>query len=213
MKVWILCSDQNHPILPRLENWSIKNKDKDIKIVNSISELGCGGMLLLISCHEILHFDLRNRFDYCLVVHASDLPSGRGWSPHVWSILEGADKIFVSLLRAEDELDSGDILSKVVINLNGGELHDEINELLFDAEISLIDFAVNNAGSFTYIKQNSDGATYYRRRTPEDSEIDPKKSIADQFDLLRVCDPKRYPAFFYIRGARYDISISKSGIS
>ena len=35
------------------------------------------------------------------------------------------------------------------------------------------------------------------KRTPADSEIDPGKSILEQFNLLRIVDSERYPAFFY----------------
>jgi methionyl-tRNA formyltransferase len=54
--------------------------------------------------------------------------------------------------------------------------------------------------------------TYYRKRIPEDSRIDPCGSIAGQFDLLRVADPERYPAFFDFRGHRYEIRLIKSEI-
>jgi methionyl-tRNA formyltransferase len=57
--------------------------------------------------------------------------------------------------------------------------------------------------------QAADGATYYRKRTPEDSRIDPQRPIAEQFDLLRICDPGRYPAFFDLHGHRYRIRLDK----
>ena len=40
-------------------------------------------------------------------------------------------------------------------------------------------------------------ATYFKKRTPEDSKININKSLKSQFNLLRVCDEKNYPAFFY----------------
>ena len=48
-----------------------------------------------------------------------------------------------------------------------------------------------------------------KRRTPADSRLDPDKSIAEQFELLRVVDNQRYPAFFDHRGRRYRITIEK----
>jgi len=57
-------------------------------------------------------------------------------------------------------------------------------------------------------KQEGD-STYYQRRTISDSQIDPHKTIADQFELLRVVDNERYPAFFRYRDSRYTIKIYK----
>ena len=45
----------------------------------------------------------------------------------------------------------------------------------------------------------------------QDSRLDPHRPIADQFDLLRVADPDRFPAFFDLRGHRYLVRIEKAG--
>ncbi|WP_341885428.1 hypothetical protein [Synechococcus sp. UW140] len=50
-------------------------------------------------------------------------------------------------------------------------------------------------------------ASYYRRRRPVDSQLDPERTLAEQFDLLRVVDNDRYPAFFEWRGRRYGLDI------
>jgi methionyl-tRNA formyltransferase len=46
-------------------------------------------------------------------------------------------------------------------------------------------------------------------RTPKDSCIDPHRTIAEQFDLIRVCDPIRFPAFFEYRGQKYALKLEK----
>ena len=40
------------------------------------------------------------------MIHESDLPHGKGWSPIQWQILEGSDSITITLLDAEDKVDS-----------------------------------------------------------------------------------------------------------
>lgn len=166
-------------------------------------------MLFLISCHEIVGMDIRSRYQATLVVHASDLPSGRGWSPHIWQILGGGNRITVSLLEAEDAVDSGAIWAKRDFQLDGHELWDEINEKLFAIEIELMDFAVDNFGGICPNPQPAQGTSYFPKRTPEDSRLDPSKSIREQFNLLRVCDPDRFPAFFELNGHRYRLMIEK----
>ena len=53
-------------------------------------------------------------------------------------------------------------------------------------------------------------ATFYRRRTPVDSELDPRESLAKQFNLLRMCDNARYPAFFTLKGRMYRLKIYRA---
>jgi methionyl-tRNA formyltransferase len=109
---------------------------------------------------------------------------------------------------ARDSVDSGNIWQQRRIPLEGGELFDEINAKLFDAEIELMSWAIDHCDRSRPRPQSGE-PTFCRRRTPEDSRIDPQRSIAEQFDLLRVADPQRYPAFFEYRGRNYKILIER----
>lgn len=210
VKISILCSDPNHPISPWLERWALTYQGKhEVALHRKKIELSGGDILFLISCHEVISAQVRERYLATLVIHASDLPLGRGWSPHIWQIIEGKNSITVTLLEAEDAIDSGAIWAQENIELDGHEIFDEINARLFDAEVKLMDFAVSNFNSIKPRQQDGRLPTIYRKRTPEDSQIDPYKTIADQFELFRVADPERYPAFFEFRGYRYHIRIAK----
>lgn len=210
MKISILCSSKNHPIYETLLNWQQKYEcTHEIELVQSKQNLSGGDILFLISCSELIKENVRDRYKATLVIHASNLPMGRGWSPHIWQVLEGRNEIMVTMLEAEDKVDSGAIWSQRAIKLEGHELFDEINEKLFAIESELMDFAVSNFNTISPEQQREMEPTYYRKRTPEDSRIDPDKSIAEQFDLLRVADPDRFPAFFELRGHCYQIKIEK----
>ncbi|NBB79890.1 MAG: UDP-glucuronic acid dehydrogenase [Verrucomicrobia bacterium] len=211
MKITILCSDEKHPVNAHLLKWMDKHQaSHDISLLRQRKELQGGDLLFLISCNEIVKAEDRKKFSKVLVVHASDLPRGRGWSPHIWQIIEGRDYICVSMIEAEDKVDTGDIWRQIEIEIPRGALWDEINEQLFDAECRLMDYAVENFSEVQPISQNSmSEASYYPKRTPADSELDPHKSIGEQFDLIRVCDPERFPAFFKWRGATYTLKIEK----
>ncbi len=212
MKIHILCSDPGHPIHPKLQEWAERQRqDHDVRIRHALAELETegGDLLFLISCHEIVPATVRGRYRKCLVIHASDLPKGRGWSPWVWQILEGHNTLTVTLLEADDVVDSGPIWHKVQVVLEGHELAEEIHARLFDAELSLMDYAVRHFHTVTPTPQTGE-PTHYRRRTPEDCRLDVHRSIAEQFDLLRIADPARYPAFFDYRGHRYYVILKKA---
>lgn len=210
LKITLLCSSSEHPVNVMLQRWiELNASEHSISFCRSKSEVVGGDILFLISCSEIIGEDIRRQFSKTLVLHASDLPKGRGWSPHVWEIIKGADEIVLSLLEAQDKVDSGAIWHKLHIPISKDALFDEINEALFLAEEQLLDFAILNFDTITPLAQPDSLATYYPRRGPNDSRIDPGKSIAEQFDLLRVCDPVRFPAFFELRGSRYKIILEK----
>jgi methionyl-tRNA formyltransferase len=212
MNISILCSDALHPVNAYLQSWIAAHKDQhQIDLVRSKSELSHGDLLYLISCSEIVTEADRRPYSKTLVIHASDLPRGRGWSPHIWQIIDGATALTLTLLEAANNVDSGDIWKKIEIIVNKDALWDEINHLVFDAELSLMDFAVENFDTIEPQKQSAAiKPTYHPKRSPANSKIDPKKSIEDQFDLIRVCDPDRFPAYFELHGHKYNIRLEKT---
>ena len=200
MKVTVLFSDPWHPAYPHIKKWC---KDNDYFLVNFKGELVGGEYLFLISCTEIMPPEIRNKYERVLVLHESDLPKGRGWSPLAWQIVEGKNEIVVSLIEAADPVDTGNVIVECTVRFKGHELHEDIHEQIASAKITLIEAFINCP--LNGIQQAGE-PTYYRQRTAEDSRIDPGKSIAEQFDLLRICDP-RFPAFFDHRGHRYTLTI------
>ena len=194
---------------PSLEAWAHENDARaDIEISRDKAELKGGDFLFLISCHQIIDAETRALYRHSLVIHASDLPKGRGWSPMAWEVLEGADRITVSLLKAEDGVDSGDIWEKRSFELDGTELLEELNAKLFDVELQLMDWALGNCDQTVPEPQIGDPFTW-PRRLPTDSKIDPERPLTESFDTIRIADPDRFPAYFEHRGVRYAIRLEK----
>ena len=211
MKITVLCTDSAHPVNNYLKPLIAHMKSRHtIDLVQSRSELTRGDFLFLVSCSEIIKAEHRENYTHTLVLHASDLPEGRGWSPYVWEVVNGSDTITLSLLEAEDKVDTGRIWLKREIPIEKTALWYEVNHLLFDAEINLMNEAIERYRDIKPYQQNPDiEPTYYRKRTPLDSQIDVNQSIADQFNLIRMCDPDRYPAWFEIHGQKYKLILEK----
>lgn len=211
MKISILCTDSNHPVVNNLREWidQMSNKGHVASLVFDKAELQGGDILFLVSCSQLIRDTEREKYRATLVLHASDLPKGRGWSPYIWSILSGANQITVSLLEAREPVDSGAIWLKTIFALDGHELLPEINEKLFAAELLLMSQAVDQFDCIKPSRQMGEPGPYMAKRSPADSRLDPNKSIAEQFNLLRVVDSQRYPAFFDYQGMRYLVKIEK----
>ena len=180
----------------------------DAVLARTHDDIREGEIAFYLGCVRITPPDVLVRNRRNLVVHASDLPNGRGFSPITWLILEGASEIPICLLEAVEKVDAGPVVYRDVLHLEGHELNEETRVLLGEKHIALCRRFLDAAEPPPGQPQEGE-ATFYARRRPEDSRLDPQKSIAEQFDLLRVVDNTRYPAFFDLRGHRYQLSITK----
>jgi methionyl-tRNA formyltransferase len=208
MKIDVVISDRRHPLWPVVAVWAAARPDHQIAILDRLVDAGGGDCLVMVACHEIAALATRRRYRRCFVTHASDLPRGRGWSPVVWDVLEGKDRIVLSLVEATDPVDSGSIFQKFEAAVKPTDLYDDINDALSRLVIGALDFVLQNPDAAP--RQQQGEASWYRRRVPDDSRLDPSQSIASQFNLLRVCDPIRFPAFFELFGERFEVVIRKS---
>lgn len=195
----------SHPAYKYWREWCVDSFMTIVSDMDEVRKLN-GDYLFLISCTDIVGDDVFSRYQHCIVIHEADLPNGRGWSPLAWQILEGKNDIVVSAIKCAYPVDSGDIIMQSVIKLDGSELYDEIHEKSFLAKSELALSIINNK---CRIATPQFGApSYYRRRKPDDSELSMEKTIAQQFDLLRICEP-RFPAFINHRGHKYTVTLQK----
>ena len=102
-----------------------------VNLIQSHEKITNGDILVLLSCEKKLVDFEKNKHN--LVVHASDLPKGKGWSPLSWQVLQGINTIPVVIFEAESKIDNGAIYDKVFISLDGSELIDNIRQKLFKA--------------------------------------------------------------------------------
>ncbi|MFZ5589814.1 MAG: methionyl-tRNA formyltransferase [Pseudomonadota bacterium] len=143
-----------------------------------------------------------------LVVHASDLPKGKGWSPASWQILAGAGRIPVTLFEAVDAVDAGPIYLQEWLDLDGTELLDEWRGMLAKATINLVrSFVAQYPDVLKFAREQLGEPSFYPRRRDKDSELTPTKTLAEQFNHLRIVDNERYPAFFRYKGREYVIKV------
>ena len=207
-KVKILVDNPNSWMIPYAKTIiiNLKKKGFNSELITSHEDIKSGFCLFLLSCSKKLK-NLK-AYDHNIVIHASDLPNGKGWSPLTWQVLEGKNSIPISVFEANDKIDAGKIYIKTYLKLSGYELIEEIREKLY-IEIENLIFKFLDMDKSKAIVQTGE-ETFYLRRNKEDSELDIKKSIESQFNLLRVCDNEKYPAFFYKGNKKYILKIYKS---
>lgn len=162
------------------------------------------GVGMLKKRHLVLH-------DNNIVIHASDLPKGRGWAPWTWQIIQGANEITLTLFEAALGVDSGDVYFKDKVVLEGHELIDEIRDKIARKCVEMCVEYSKSHQSLEGLSQDSMGeSSYFPRRTREDQQVQVSDSLEDIFDRLRVADYEQYPVEFEHRGFLYKIKIEKS---
>lgn len=168
-----------------------------------------GDIAFYLACMRITPLETLSRNKWNLVVHESDLPEGRGFAPMTWAVLEGRDTIPVSMIIADDgEVDSGPIVLQRVLKLTGYELSPELRQMQAEITKTMCREIASQKFAPEPIPQTGT-PSFLPRRRPEDSELDMNKTLLEQFNLLRVVDNERYPAFFFFNGRKYIVKIFK----
>jgi UDP-2,4-diacetamido-2,4,6-trideoxy-beta-L-altropyranose hydrolase len=183
----------------------------EVKWVHKAEEVPDGDFVFYLGCSQLVPPAILSRNRHNLVIHESALPLGKGWSPLTWQILADADEIQITLFEAAAEVDSGVIYLRDSMRFQGTELVDELRQIQAETSIKMcLEFVEGYPDIIAHGVEQLGESTFYPRRGPQDSRLDPDKSIREQFNLMRVVDNERYPAFFEIEGTRYILKIEKA---
>jgi|TARA_Y200000002_G_C22596843_1_gene627698 methionyl-tRNA formyltransferase len=190
------------------KNQFIKNKKFKFIFTYDEKSIKNFDVLFIINYTKIINQNILKLNKLNLVIHESDLPKGKGFAPVQWQILNNKSKIPVKLIEAAQKVDSGDIYGETKFTIKKTYLNDEIREQQANASIKLISNFLKKYPKIKKKKQNGK-ETFYLKRTKKDSELNPKKSILENFNLMRICDNKKYPAFFKYKNETFYINIYK----
>jgi len=209
MKITILTDNPNSWIIPFIEELKIYLvRDHEVKHVFESEQVESGDILFILSCEKLVKSQILKLNKNNIVVHPSDLPKQRGWSPLTWQVLEGKNVIPICLFEAHPIADGGGVYIRDEIKLDGTELNSGMKQKQGEITLKMIKKYLKEKNTLLAIDQIGE-PSYCNKITPEDSEIDINKSLKDQFNRLRVADNKRYPAFFKYKNNKYIIKIYK----
>ena len=107
-----------------LRSFKKKNKRFIFKFKKKYNEITNQDVVFFINYTKIIPKKFLNKNNLNLVIHASNLPKGKGFAPLQWQILEKKKKITLCLIEAVEKFDSGPIILKDFFYLNGSELNE-----------------------------------------------------------------------------------------
>ncbi|WP_431877576.1 methionyl-tRNA formyltransferase [Amycolatopsis sacchari] len=142
-----------------------------------------------------------------LNVHDSLLPAYAGFSPLIWALINGEQEVGVTGHLMDEELDAGDIVVQRSVPVGPRDTSVD----LFHKTVDLIEPVVTEAlgliasGRTDFTPQDRSKATFFHKRSIEDSRID-WNWPAEHIDRLVRAQVDPYPnAFTYHRGQRLRI--------
>ncbi len=132
-----------------------------------------------------------NEFE-CIIFHMTDLPYGRGGSPLQNLIVRGKKRTKISAIKAEKELDSGDIYLKEDLCLHGTaeQIFIRASKMIFEEMIPKI---IKERPEPT--PQKGDVVEFKRRKSPQ-SKIKEEFDLEKVYDHIRMLDAEGYPKAF-----------------
>lgn len=142
--------------------------------------------------------------------HPAALPANRGRHPLVWALALGLEKTASTFFFMDAGVDSGDILSQHVIEIDphddAGTLYKKVCTTALEQIAQFVPRLAN--GSFARELQNHAQANTWRKRCVADGKIDWRMSARSIHNLVRALTKPYVGAHFVIDGK--DIKVWKS---
>ena len=210
MKIQILTDNIKSWFIPygHILKKKLEEINHEVSYVYNKTNLLMSDICFFLSCSSLIDNEYLNLNKHNIVIHASDLPYGKGFSPLQWQILEGKDEIKLTLFEAVEKCDAGPYYFKSNLVFDGSELYNELREKLAQKIILMCIDYVANIDQLEPIKQAGEESIFRRRKTADD-EIDIHKTIAEQFNHFRIADNDNFPLYFHYRGCSYLLKIYK----
>jgi methionyl-tRNA formyltransferase len=142
---------------------------------------------------QILRPDVLNLPRYgCINVHASLLPRWRGAAPIQAAVLAGDDETGVTIMKMDQGVDTGGILSQRALAIGLDETAGSLAERLSDAGAKLLMETLPEylSGELQPRPQDNDGATYAPMLKKEDGLLDTSKAADELARRVRAFNPR-----------------------
>jgi methionyl-tRNA formyltransferase len=142
-----------------------------------------------------------------LNVHDSLLPAYAGFSPLIWALINGEQEVGVTAHLMDDELDAGNIVLQRSVPVGPRDTSTDLFHKTVDLIAPVVTEALGliAAGRTDWTPQDRSKASFFHKRSIEDSRID-WTWPADDIDRLVRAQADPYPnAFTFHRGERLRI--------
>lgn len=150
-------------------------------------------VIVVVAFGQIIPKEILELAPYgCLNVHASLLPAYRGAAPIQWAVLNGEEESGVTIMRMDEGLDTGDMITKKVVKLAEDETSGSLFERLSEEGAQLLVKTLSSVfdGTAVYEKQPEQSPTPYAGMIRKSmGQIDWNQSAVEIERLVRGMNP------------------------
>ena len=144
---------------------------------------------------HIIPEDVYTRYE-CVIFHMTDVPFGRGGSPLQNLIARGIYHTKLSALRCVQGLDAGPVYLKKDLSLYGAA-----EEIFLRASRIVEEMILEILETQPEPQPQTGEPTLFKRRKPEEGNLENLESLDKVFDYIRMLDAEGYPPAFLEVGA------------
>ena len=126
----------------------------------------------------------------CLNIHASLLPRWRGAAPIERAILEGDRETGISIMKMNEELDTGDVLLEKKCTISNHETAQTLHDTLSNIGANAILETLNMLPTLKARPQQNNDATYAEKVTKDEAQIDWHQSAEQISRVIRAFNPR-----------------------
>ena len=182
-------------------NWTRINTKEELTY-NNLKEIN-PDWIFIPHWSDIIPTEIYTNFK-CVVFHMTDLPYGRGGSPLQNLIEKGHKETVISAINVESGLDTGDVYLKYPLSLEGTATD------IFKRAADVIEKMIEKIIETNPIPKKQEGEVIvFKRRKPEQSNIENLETINQVYDFIRMLDCEGYP-HAYLETKYFKIEFNKA---
>ena len=179
-----LYAEQHNLLVIQPEDFSNGQNQKEFASLNpDVMVVAAYGQILPINTLQTPKFG-------CINIHASLLPRWRGAAPIERAILSGDKETGISIMQMNEGLDTGDVLLTQKHLISNNETSQSLTESLSSIGAGLILETLDRLNELPAIPQNNDDATYAKKISKVEAQIDWSQSAENISLMIRAFNPR-----------------------
>jgi methionyl-tRNA formyltransferase len=151
-------------------NPKILSNEKEFKIFKELKP----DIVVVVAYGKIIPNNFLNLAKFGFInIHASLLPKWRGAAPIQRAIMNRDKKIGISIMKIQEQLDTGPILSSKELDLDQNTTHGEMEKelSLLGANLLVESLKIIKEGNFKFIEQENSQSTYAKKIDKNETKI------------------------------------------
>ena len=179
-----LYAEENNLLVIQPEDFSeLQNQERFALLKSDVMVVAAYGQILPKNTLQTPRFG-------CLNIHASLLPRWRGAAPIERAILAGDKETGISIMKMNEGLDTGDVLLEKKHLISEFETSQTLTDNLSSLGADTIIEALSNLSDLKARPQNNNDASYAKKITKIEAQIDWNQSAENISLMIRAFNPR-----------------------